>query len=404
MPVISVQLHINDKRTFNMAQVMVRFDRSVFYQYGPYPSWRVRSIMDIGESSRNKPLWPRNAPPGPYHRKYSNYSTAQAWTSASGANLGTDAGNGWLADKVWRMPTSDVVYTQCYTKFADAARNGSSQWGMNAITWRKSLGTFVSLATTSAVAVTAALDSSKAAARYLAKNPSSSIDKIRIKRGRTVVRLREAKDRRTATRIRNEIWLLDQVTSVLLAIRYAVQPTVGDIYDTANILSRDATGEEASHRVARSSTGQLSVDAGWFAERGSVKRTCVLKCTTYVNNPNLHLATQLGLTNPQYWLWDAMPYSFIIDWWLKVGDFLNNFSATLGLGFKNASVTNTFSFYGELTKRAGQEEFRGTVFGSRKERVVGSLPFPTTIEYGTGLGVQRGQNALALVVQKLLRR
>lgn len=387
-----------------MAQVMVRFDRSEYYQYGPYPSWSVRSIMDIGESSRNKPLWPRNAPPGPYLRKFSNYSTAKAWTSASGGNLGIDAGNGWLADKVWRMPLNDIVYQRCYTAFANAARNGSSQWGMNAITWRKSLETFVSLATTSAVAVTAALQSSKAAARFLSRNRGVSLNDVKHKRGRLIVRLREAKERRTATRIRNEIWLLDQVTSVLLAIRYAVQPTVGDIYDTAQILSRDATDEEISHRVARSATWGISVDAGWFAERGDVKRTCVLKCTTYVSNPNLHLATQLGLTNPQYWLWDATPYSFIIDWFFKVGDFLNNFSATLGLGFKHACVTHTFSFHGALIRREGNERFSGTVFGSRKERVVGSLPFPLTIEYGTGLGVERGQNALALVVQKLLRR
>lgn len=324
--------------------------------------------------------------------------------SVNGANLGVDAGNGWLADRAWRYDFNDSTYMSCYTKFADAARNGSSQWGMNAISWRKSLGTLSSLALTSATAVTALLKQSKAAARYLFENPGSTVESIRKMRGRYVVRLREANERRVATRIRNEIWLLDQVSSLLLAVRYAIAPTAGDIYDTCQILSRDATDETIDHRVARSSAFDLGVNAGWFTERGSFKRTVVLKCTTYVSNPNLHLATQLGLTNPQYWIWDAMPWSFVIDWFLKVGDFLNNFSATLGLGFLNASITNTLSFYGTHTSPTAVNGSGGNVFGQRKERVVGSLPFPTQIQYGTGLGIERGQNALALVVQKLLHR
>jgi len=43
------------------------------------------------------------------------------------------------------------------------------------------------------------------------------------------------------------------------------------------------------------------------------------------------LAKQLGLTNPVQVLWDAVPMSFVVDWFLPVNKYLSSFDASLGV-------------------------------------------------------------------------
>lgn len=122
-----------------------------------------------------------------------------------------------------------------------------------------------------------------------------------------------------------------------------------------------------------------------------------------IHNPNLFLANQLGLINPAYWLWDSTPWSHIVDWWIPVGPFLNSLTASVGLVFSDAAVTWTSSGNCTVIADFWGTRYTGTAMFSGKTRHVGggSLPPPTTIPYGTGLGIQRAQNALATVVQLL---
>lgn len=57
--------------------------------------------------------------------------------------------------------------------------------------------------------------------------------------------------------------------------------------------------------------------------------------------PNLEFltsASRLGITNPLYVLWDSVPLSFVADWILPVGQYLNGFDALLGMKFKGAHI------------------------------------------------------------------
>jgi hypothetical protein len=42
-----------------------------------------------------------------------------------------------------------------------------------------------------------------------------------------------------------------------------------------------------------------------------------------ITNPNLFLADQLGVVNPASVVWEAVPFSFVVDWFVNVGEFLN---------------------------------------------------------------------------------
>jgi len=49
---------------------------------------------------------------------------------------------------------------------------------------------------------------------------------------------------------------------------------------------------------------------------------------------------RLGITNPALVAWELVPYSFVVDWFLPVGQFLGNLDATLGVQFRNGYRTH----------------------------------------------------------------
>jgi len=70
-------------------------------------------------------------------------------------------------------------------------------------------------------------------------------------------------------------------------------------------------------------------ESGLVAAGGSIR----------ITNPNLLLARQLGLVNPAFVAWDAVPFSFVVDWFLPVGKFLDSFSNELGVELFRTYVT-----------------------------------------------------------------
>jgi hypothetical protein len=51
-------------------------------------------------------------------------------------------------------------------------------------------------------------------------------------------------------------------------------------------------------------------------------------------------AAQTGFTNPINLAWEVLPYSFVVDWFLPIGPYLETLSAFDGLAFLDGYVTN----------------------------------------------------------------
>ena len=352
---------------------------------------------------RNKPEWPERMVESPLHLTYQLARGCVARDRVSGFYIIEDAPNMYSYYSA-NMDVWDArLYATAYAKFVDAAKQGSAEWGMNIVQARKSLDTFIQLALTSATVVTAFCQVHKRGLSYLRRNPSTTLRETQQKRrklGRDLVRARE---KRVRLRISNEIWLLDQVSNTLLAYRYGVAPLMSDIEATAQILSEEFKDEVTLRKAAKKPWNGRN--PAWD-EHWTGTESVVLKATVSCHNPNLLLANRLGIINPQTWLWDNIPWSFVVDWWLPVGSFLSNLTALVGLTLNSASVTRTRAWAGNWVPerqrawpydKVGDWRFEG----KRKWRTTGSLPVPLTVPYGKGLGIQRGQNALALIAQKL---
>jgi hypothetical protein len=133
-----------------------------------------------------------------------------------------------------------------------------------------------------------------------------------------------------------------------------------------------------------------------------------------------HTLAQLGLTNPLEWIWEAIPFSFVVDWWLQIGSYLGSIDSLYGVMFKNRCDSSSIEY--RLTAPNGSG-FSGTrytrtpVVGSTALTEPFSSPFAVST-VGTRVGVpgryvldgkglslankDRLASAMALVLQRVL--
>jgi len=125
----------------------------------------------------------------------------------------------------------------------------------------------------------------------------------------------------------------------------------------------------------------------------SMYRKTVVKVVCYLRQDS-SISTRLGFTNPVNLAWELLPYSFVIDWLIPIGDWLNSLDACVGVLGAYGTVTtktkaNAFTSYGSQT--ATEETYSRLVFDHLPE-----APLPS---YSPSLGLGRVANALALLSQ-----
>lgn len=128
-----------------------------------------------------------------------------------------------------------------------------------------------------------------------------------------------------------------QASGQWLELQYGWLPLVGDIYNLANL--DPFAGDIISGRA--SATTQVK-----YPNNGVVN--CQHKCehglTVDCIDPALAYASQLGLTNPATIAWELTPFSFVIDWFLPIGDYIHRLTQDLGFKFRDYYVSNRIKY------------------------------------------------------------
>lgn len=138
----------------------------------------------------------------------------------------------------------------------------------------------------------------------------------------------------------------NSLTSKWLEYQYGWQPLLQDVYGSCEALAKR---DNQDWRV----TGKGSVmekisenrlvgrpDSSYHGFGSAVGTRGVFVRVDAIKENDLLLAmNSLGVTNPGAIAWELVPFSFIIDWALPVGDFLNQMDAMLGYGSVKCSIS-----------------------------------------------------------------
>lgn len=211
---------------------------------------------------------------------------------------------------------------------------------------------------------------------------------------------------------------IGKVASDVLAVQLGWKPLIYDSIGYAEELARLRQYNPIRHKVVGSvshrwdeRTALPSYDWGLPAqrrERGIYSRKYVLYFTEI---QVLSTIAQLGLTNPLSWAWELTPLSFVVDWFINVGRFIDLLDSTVGLAYEKGCTTSfekvkvEYKCVGSGTYAGGKSfgSFRGYKEHVDVRRTVlsgfPSVPPPTLVV--PKLGLSRGTTAVALITAAL---
>lgn len=204
-----------------------------------------------------------------------------------------------------------------------------------------------------------------------------------------------------------------------LELQYGWKPLFSDLYGACDALSR-RYANQTKFKVARASaTRKITLDTS-TPVTGGVQRNCIVQSYTVkkqvrysVTTSSLSTMGQLGITNPLLLAWELVPFSFVVDWFLPVGNFLGTLDATIGLTFQ-AGFTTVFDKRSQAVTRryttgspytSGQSvdvtQTSDCVYCTRT--LLGSFPTPHIPTFRNPLSAGHVANGLALLTQLFKR-
>jgi hypothetical protein len=151
---------------------------------------------------------------------------------------------------------------------------------------------------------------------------------------------------------------LGSVARDWLSMQYGWKPLLSDVYGGCEELARVTTFQPAVCSVASKISAPLKGEWNYRAEphfpkvRGTRDGRVSIKgfIEYVVSNQVVATASNTGISNPLSLAWELVPFSFVADWFLPVGNFLNNLDAANGLafgrGYYNIKATDSWRLRG----------------------------------------------------------
>lgn len=149
-----------------------------------------------------------------------------------------------------------------------------------------------------------------------------------------------------------------RVHKTWLEYKYGWMPLMYDAKNAAEFFAQQAMGRRPSYYVKQSVKNSFVYDEvvmqteyGMTQPLVPSKRHCKVDVTVKqkiwveLTSPNLAALQQTGVTNPELYAWEVMPYSFVIDWFISVGDWLTSMTALNGIAIRRAVQSIEKSWY-----------------------------------------------------------
>jgi hypothetical protein len=210
-----------------------------------------------------------------------------------------------------------------------------------------------------------------------------------------------------------------------LELQYGWKPLLSDVHGAVTALEKrdrsdwrvtvksKETLNETVNSLQGSSGGANACINSHVSKKGSYCRLDMIP-----GSQALISASQLGLTNPAVVAWELVPFSFVADWFVPIGEYLGQFDALAGwevLGFSQSNFTKVdWHWQGRSTSTgSGSTRADYVPYWSSRRRFVSldrtagtSVPFAVYPRIKNPFSELHGWNAIALLGQALssLRR
>lgn len=131
-----------------------------------------------------------------------------------------------------------------------------------------------------------------------------------------------------------------------LEYHFGWEPLVHDIYDACTVINNPLKIFTKTRAVGRDDKavyvyfqdlGSVT-DSGWWRTTYKVAQGGSFRVTNW----NQHLLEQMGLTNPLSLAWEVVPFSFVVDWFVNVGDFLRSQTDYAGMTFDTSFTSKLY--------------------------------------------------------------
>jgi hypothetical protein len=143
--------------------------------------------------------------------------------------------------------------------------------------------------------------------------------------------------------------LTGNVATDWLSFQYGWKPLLADVKGAAEYLAerelkhplrikvRAKYKSSSPPAIAYNDVIGCTNAALWAFEPRQTTTSCILEFN--VENDFQRQAARLGVSDPLTLAWELVPYSFVVDWFLPIGDFLNRLHYDDGLVYQDGAVT-----------------------------------------------------------------
>lgn len=162
---------------------------------------------------------------------------------------------------------------------------------------------------------------------------------------------------------------VDVAANRWLEMQFGWGPLLSDMDGAARLLAERSTADKNRARFSVRSQVKEKLDKEEYFKSSSTSEIwktkgfalCMVRVDFRFTNPALASITADGLTNPAALLWEETPFSFLADYALGLGAWLNRLDATLGKEFIGGTITQY-----EKWSREGSANFGGQTYGQMK--------------------------------------
>lgn len=212
-----------------------------------------------------------------------------------------------------------------------------------------------------------------------------------------------------------------------LELQYGWKPLLSDVYGAAEALAKANSPSGNPNTIYQKAKGRAKWSGGTSVKtdllqppatgydfqivKGLGQVDVTVSVTYSISSPAPKSLASLGITNPLLLAWELMPYSFVVDWFLPIGNWLESLDATLGLTFHSGYRTTVRRFNSSAEWYTQLQHGPAKIYSTSKidianwERIVvtrtalGSFPSAPFPSFKNPISTGHVANAMALLLQ-----